>query len=144
MYFFIAVVHWHGLITLVTCLEFKLGIVFSLFNTYFPLHWKKRITEFLSCFISSLMVKVIKFRFVAPGEGFYQDGCVSLIKYGTCFTRPLHLNDTYFDTLQFFFSKNTSFKFSSFFLCSSCEINGVFFFLLLLNTVNRSDKDDQL
>lgn len=92
-------------ITLVTCLEFKLGIGFSLFNTYFPLCWKKRITELLSCFISSLIVKVIKYRFVAPGKGFYQDGCVSLIKYGPCFTRLLHLNDTYFDTLQFFFSK---------------------------------------
>ena len=33
----------------------------------------------------SLVVKVIKYRFVAPREGCYQDGCVSLIKYGpTC------------------------------------------------------------
>ena len=83
----------------------QIRIGFSLFNTYFPLCWKKRITELLSCFISSLIVKVIKYRFVAPGEGFYQDGCVSLIKYGPCFTRLLHLNDTYFDTLQCFFQK---------------------------------------
>jgi len=60
------------------------------------------LTEFVSCFVSSLAVKVIKYRFVAPGEGCYQDGCASLIKYGPCFTRPSHLNDTYFDTLQFF------------------------------------------
>ena len=33
----------------------------------------------------SLVIKVIKYRFVAPREGCYQDGCVSLIKYGrTC------------------------------------------------------------
>ena len=60
------------------------------------------LTEFVSCFVSSLAVKVIKYRFVAPGEGCYQDGCVSLIKYGPCFTRPSHLNDTYFDTFRFF------------------------------------------
>ena len=52
---------------------------------YFPLCSKKTITEFVSCFIGSLVVKVIKYRFVAPREGCYQDGCVSLIKYGpTC------------------------------------------------------------
>ena len=43
---------------------------------------KERITEFVSCFIGSLVVKVIKYRFVAPRDGCYQDGCVSLIKYG--------------------------------------------------------------
>ena len=33
-------------------------------------------------FHHSLAVKVIKYRFVAPREGCYQDVCVSLIKYG--------------------------------------------------------------
>ena len=50
------------------------------------------------------MVKVTKCRFVAPQEECYQDGC-ALIKYGPCFATPLHLNDSYFDTLQFLFKK---------------------------------------
>ena len=64
-----------------------------------------RNSEFVSSFIRSLVIKVMKYRFAAPGEGCYQDGCVSLIKYGPCFTRPSHLNDTYFHTLPFFFFK---------------------------------------
>ena len=60
-------------------------LFFHCFNTHFPLcseKKKKRITEFVSCFIGSLLVKVIKYRFVAPREGCYQDGCVSLLKCG--------------------------------------------------------------
>lgn len=87
------------------------------------------------------MVKVIKYRFVAPGEGFYQDGCVSLIKYGPCFTRPLHLNDTILMHYNFF-SKIPHSSFQVFFFALAVKV--MVFFLLLLNTVNRSDKDDQL
>ena len=87
---------------------------------------EKRITEFVSCFISSLVVKVSKCRFLTPQEECYQDECVSLIKYGPCFATPLHfINDSYFDTLQFLFQKNTSFKFSAFLLSSSCGSNEV-------------------
>ena len=52
---------------------------FHCFNKYFPLCSKKTITEFVSCFIGSLVVKVIKYRFVAPREGCYQDLLVIMV-----------------------------------------------------------------
>ena len=59
---------------------------FHCFNTYFPLCSKKKILlNMFRVSFGSVVVKVIKYRFVAPREGCYQDGCVSLIKYGpTC------------------------------------------------------------
>lgn len=108
-------------ITLVTCLEFKLGIGFSLFNTYFPLCWKKRITELLSCFISSLIVKVINYRFVAPGEGLYQDGCVS-DQIWTLFynTFPLKWHLFWYTTI--FFSKIPHSSFQVFFFALAVKV----------------------
>ena len=49
----------------------------SIFSALFEK--KKRITEFVSCFIGSLVVKVIKYRFVAPREGCYQDLLVIMV-----------------------------------------------------------------
>ena len=44
-------------------------LFFHCFNKYFPLCSKKRIIEFVSCFIGSLVVKVIKDRFVTLKMG---------------------------------------------------------------------------
>ena len=50
-----------------------MGICYrSIFSALFE---KNRITEFVSCFIGSLVVKVTEYRFAAPREGCFQDGC---------------------------------------------------------------------
>ena len=59
---------------------------FIVLTLIFPFVRKEKLllTMFRVSF-GSLVLKVIKYRFVAPREGCYQDGCVSLIKYGpTC------------------------------------------------------------
>ena len=47
---------------------------FHCFNKYFPLCSKKTITEFVSCFIGSLVVKVIKNRLKALKKGAIRKG----------------------------------------------------------------------
>ena len=49
-------------------LNIRVGICY---RSKYSLNFKVRITEFVSCFISSLVVKVIKYRFVAPEEECY-------------------------------------------------------------------------
>ena len=51
---------------------------FHCFNTYFPLcsEKKKLLLNMFRVSFGSLVVKLIKYRFEAPREGCYQDGCV--------------------------------------------------------------------
>ena len=53
--------------------EFNL-FIFHCFHKYFPLCSKKTITEFVSCFIGSLVVKVIKNRLEALKKGAISKG----------------------------------------------------------------------
>ena len=48
-----------------TCKKLIMGICYL---RKYSLNFKVRITEFVSCFNGSLVVKVIKYRFVAPEE----------------------------------------------------------------------------
>ena len=49
-------------------LKIRVGICY---RSKYSLNVKVRINEFVSCFISSVVVKVIKYRFVAPEEECY-------------------------------------------------------------------------
>ena len=81
IYIFIIVIIWISVYFAVSQITNCFFIVLTLI---FPFVRKKILNMFRVSF-GSLVGKVIKYRFVAPREGYYQDGCVSPVKYGpTC------------------------------------------------------------
>ena len=82
IYIFIIVIIW--ILVCFAVSQITNCFFFIVLTHIFPFVRKKILNMFRVSF-GSLAGKVIKYRFVAPREGCYQDGCVSLIKYGpTC------------------------------------------------------------
>ena len=63
---------------------YLLPIMGICYRRKYSLNFKVRITEFVSCFISSLVVKVIKYRFVVPEEECFPSSNMDLVLHDLC------------------------------------------------------------